>query len=151
MANRDGSIRRGVPTAVFWLLAIWIVVVLATLVWGVGNAESQLRSATRAALAERDGALAELQSALANQQETNTSLQTIINDLFQTVRGYADQQLAEQHAEIAATLYERCMEFLEAPIGRVAGFDTPFPYTLEHEYMPNAKRVLDAVRKTLEW
>jgi 2-oxoisovalerate dehydrogenase E1 component beta subunit len=54
-------------------------------------------------------------------------------------------------AELASTIYERCMEYLEAPIQRVAGFDTPFPYTLEHEYMPNASRVLDAVRKTLEW
>ena len=43
------------------------------------------------------------------------------------------------------------MEHLEAPIQRVTGFDTPFPYTLEHEYMPNADRVLAAIRTTLEW
>jgi hypothetical protein len=43
------------------------------------------------------------------------------------------------------------IEYLEAPILRVAGFDTPFPYTLEHEYMPNADRVLGAIRQTLEW
>ena len=29
---------------------------------------------------------------------------------------------------------------LEAPILRVTGFDTPFPYTLEHEYLPDADR-----------
>ena len=34
---------------------------------------------------------------------------------------------------------------LEAPIVRVTGLDTPFPYTLEHEYLPDADRVLDAV------
>lgn len=54
-------------------------------------------------------------------------------------------------AELVATLCERAMEYLEAPILRVTGFDTPFPYSLEHEYMPNADRVLTAVRKTLEW
>lgn len=54
-------------------------------------------------------------------------------------------------AELVATLCERAMEYLEAPIQRVAGFDTPFPYSLEHEYMPNADRVLGAVRKALEW
>lgn len=54
-------------------------------------------------------------------------------------------------AELVATICERALEHLEAPVVRVAGFDTPFPYTLEHEYMPNADRVLDAVRKTLEW
>ncbi len=54
-------------------------------------------------------------------------------------------------AELATTLYERCLANLEGPIERVCGFDTPFPYSLEHEYMPNADRVVGAVRKTLEW
>ena len=54
-------------------------------------------------------------------------------------------------AELVASIQERAMEYLEAPILRVAGLDTPFPYTLEHEYMPNADRVLGAIRKTLEW
>lgn len=54
-------------------------------------------------------------------------------------------------AELASSLYERCLAHLESPIERVCGFDTPFPYSLEHEYMPNADRVLGAIRKTLEW
>ena len=54
-------------------------------------------------------------------------------------------------AELIASIQERAIEYLEAPILRVTGFDTPFPYTLEHEYMPNAERVLIAIRKTLEW
>jgi pyruvate dehydrogenase E1 component beta subunit len=54
-------------------------------------------------------------------------------------------------AELIASIQERAMEHLEAPILRVTGFDTPFPYTLEHEYMPNADRVLAAIRQTLEW
>jgi pyruvate dehydrogenase E1 component beta subunit len=54
-------------------------------------------------------------------------------------------------AELVASIQERAMQHLEAPILRVAGFDTPFPYTLEHEYLPNADRVIGAVRQTLEW
>jgi 2-oxoisovalerate dehydrogenase E1 component beta subunit len=54
-------------------------------------------------------------------------------------------------AELVASIQERAMEHLEAPILRVAGFDTPFPYSLEHEYLPNPDRVLGAVRQTLEW
>jgi 2-oxoisovalerate dehydrogenase E1 component beta subunit len=54
-------------------------------------------------------------------------------------------------AELIASIQERAMEYLEAPIVRVTGFDTPFPYSLEHEYMPNPDRVLGAVRQTLEW
>jgi 2-oxoisovalerate dehydrogenase E1 component beta subunit len=54
-------------------------------------------------------------------------------------------------AELCSSLYERCLASIEAPIERVCGFDTPFPYSLEHEYMPNPERVLGAIRKTLEW
>jgi len=50
-------------------------------------------------------------------------------------------------AEIAAQIAERCLLHLEAPIVRVTGFDVPFPYALEEEYMPNANRVLNAIEK----
>jgi pyruvate dehydrogenase E1 component beta subunit len=53
--------------------------------------------------------------------------------------------------ELVASIQEHALDQLEAPILRVAGFDTPFPYTLEHEYLPNADRVLGAIRQTLEW
>ncbi len=49
-------------------------------------------------------------------------------------------------AELAALLQERCFLHLEAPITRVTGFDTPFPYTLENEYLPRAPRILRALR-----
>jgi pyruvate dehydrogenase E1 component beta subunit len=54
-------------------------------------------------------------------------------------------------AELIAAIQERAIEYLEAPILRVTGLDTPFPYSLEHEYLPNADRVVGAIRKTLEW
>ncbi len=54
-------------------------------------------------------------------------------------------------AELIASIQERAIEYLESPILRVTGLDTPFPYSLEHEYMPNADRVLTAIRQTLEW
>ena len=54
-------------------------------------------------------------------------------------------------AELIASIQERAIECLEAPILRVTGLDTPFPYSLEHEYLPNPDRVLGAIQKTLEW
>jgi pyruvate dehydrogenase E1 component beta subunit len=54
-------------------------------------------------------------------------------------------------AELIASIQERAIEYLEAPIIRVTGADTPFPYSLEHEYLPTADRVINAIRKTLEW
>jgi pyruvate dehydrogenase E1 component beta subunit len=50
-------------------------------------------------------------------------------------------------AELSALIQERCFLHLEAPITRVTGFDTPFPYTLENEYLPRAPRILQAIRK----
>jgi pyruvate dehydrogenase E1 component beta subunit len=54
-------------------------------------------------------------------------------------------------AELAATIQEKAILHLEAPILRVTGFDTPFPYTLEHEYLPDANRILDAVERVLNF
>jgi 2-oxoisovalerate dehydrogenase E1 component beta subunit len=52
-------------------------------------------------------------------------------------------------AELAASIQEHALLHLEAPILRVTGFDTPFPYTLESEYLPDKDRVLDAVTKVI--
>lgn len=48
-------------------------------------------------------------------------------------------------SELSALIVEEAILSLEAPIVRVTGFDTPFPYTLEHVYMPDAERVALAV------
>jgi pyruvate dehydrogenase E1 component beta subunit len=49
--------------------------------------------------------------------------------------------------ELAAIVAEKALEYLSAPIIRVTGFDTPFPYTLEDVYMPDADRVMRAILK----
>jgi 2-oxoisovalerate dehydrogenase E1 component beta subunit len=54
-------------------------------------------------------------------------------------------------AELSALIQERCFVHLEAPIDRVTGFDTPFPYTLENEYLPRAPRILKAVRDVVAY
>ncbi len=54
-------------------------------------------------------------------------------------------------AELVALTQERCFLRLEAPAVRVTGFDTPFPYTLENEYLPRAPRILDAIRRTVRF
>ena len=54
-------------------------------------------------------------------------------------------------AEIAATIAEKAILNLEAPIVRVTGLDTPFPYTLESEYLPDADRILDAVERVVNF
>ena len=49
-------------------------------------------------------------------------------------------------AEISARIMERCFLHLEAPVQRVAGFDTIMPYyKLELDYMPDAARIGRAI------
>jgi pyruvate/2-oxoglutarate/acetoin dehydrogenase E1 component len=49
-------------------------------------------------------------------------------------------------AEIASRIMERCFLHLEAPVQRVAGFDTIMPYyKLELDYMPDAARIGRAI------
>jgi len=55
-------------------------------------------------------------------------------------------------AELAAILAERAILDLQAPVLRVTGYDVPYPYwTIEDAYMPSVERVVDAVRKLLQF
>ncbi|HZU83202.1 MAG TPA: alpha-ketoacid dehydrogenase subunit beta [Polyangiaceae bacterium] len=48
-------------------------------------------------------------------------------------------------AELVALVNEKAFLSLEAPPARVCGFDTPFPYALEMDYLPLAGRILPAI------
>ena len=55
-------------------------------------------------------------------------------------------------AEIAATIAERAMLELEAPVVRVTGYDTAVPFArTEMEYVPSEKRIMDGVNKVLKF
>jgi 2-oxoisovalerate dehydrogenase E1 component beta subunit len=54
-------------------------------------------------------------------------------------------------AELVSLVTERAFDRLEAPPVRVCGFDTPFPYTLEMDYLPLAHRILPAVVETVRY
>ena len=55
-------------------------------------------------------------------------------------------------AEIASRIMEECFLHLEAPVQRVAGFDTIMPYyKLELEYLPDAERIGLAVDEALAY
>jgi 2-oxoisovalerate dehydrogenase E1 component beta subunit len=53
-------------------------------------------------------------------------------------------------AELVATLQRECFWHLEAPIERVAGWDTPYPHAFEWEYFPGRKRIAAALHAVLE-
>ncbi|MBY5985291.1 alpha-ketoacid dehydrogenase subunit beta [Halomonas sp. DP5Y7-2] len=53
--------------------------------------------------------------------------------------------------EIAATIQERCFLYLESPIRRVTGLDTPFPLILEKEYLPDHLKIYEAITASLHY
>ncbi len=54
-------------------------------------------------------------------------------------------------AEVVAQIQERALYFLEAPVGRVTGWDAVFPLRrAERHYLPSAARIVRAAEATLE-
>jgi pyruvate dehydrogenase E1 component beta subunit len=54
-------------------------------------------------------------------------------------------------AEIIATVQEEAFWSLEAPVGRVTAYDTPYPIaSIEEYYIPTAERVLAGIRQVAE-
>ncbi len=54
-------------------------------------------------------------------------------------------------SEVAATISEEVMDSLLAPPLRVTGFDTPYPYAQDREYLPGPNRILKAVQRVLDY
>jgi 2-oxoisovalerate dehydrogenase E1 component beta subunit len=53
-------------------------------------------------------------------------------------------------AELAALIQKHCFYDLEAPIERIAGWDTPYPHAQEWDYFPSPSRVTSAMIRVLE-
>ena len=56
-------------------------------------------------------------------------------------------------AEVAALIAEECFEYLDAPVRRLGGLDTPVPFSppLEQAYRPDADRIAAASRDLDAW
>lgn len=81
-------------------------------------------------------------------------IETIISSVKKTGRAvvvYEANKTGGFGAEISALIAERAIEYLEGPVLRVAGLDTPYPYTWEHVYMPDPRRILEAIEKVVNF
>jgi 2-oxoisovalerate dehydrogenase E1 component beta subunit len=75
-------------------------------------------------------------------------IQTIIDSVKRTGRLVVVHEAPKTcgfGAELVSLVVERAFYHLEAPPVRVTGFDTPFPYSLEMEYLPLSHRILPAL------
>lgn len=53
--------------------------------------------------------------------------------------------------EVAYVIQEQGFDFLTAPVGQVAGFDTPYPYVQDKIYLPGPNRIVAACVKALNY
>ena len=54
-------------------------------------------------------------------------------------------------AELSATVGEKALLHLQAPVTRITGFDTPFPYSREEDYLPGIERIRNGLREIVEF
>jgi pyruvate dehydrogenase E1 component beta subunit len=115
--------------------------------WGAMTLET-LRAAT---LLEAEGVSADLID-LATLSPIDS--ETILHSVARTGRLVIVHEAARNAglgAEIAALVAEHGLFDLHAPIQRVAGYDTIMPlFKQEHEYIPSAQRIIDAVHAILD-
>ncbi len=80
-------------------------------------------------------------------------VETICNSVRKTGRcvvAHEATRFSGFGAELLAVVQEECFWDLEAPIQRVAGWDTPYPHAFEWEYFPGPKRVALAIKAVME-
>ncbi|MFO7273485.1 MAG: alpha-ketoacid dehydrogenase subunit beta [Bacillota bacterium] len=77
-------------------------------------------------------------------------LDTIIHSVKKTGRAVVVSEAPRTggfHSELVALINDHALEYLEAPVARVTGFDVPMPYLLSEDlYIPDAGRVLEAMQ-----
>jgi 2-oxoisovalerate dehydrogenase E1 component beta subunit len=80
--------------------------------------------------------------------------ETVVNSVLKTGRLVINHEAPLTSgfgAEIAATIQEQCFLYLESPIMRVCGLDTPFPLIHEKEYMPDHLKTYEAIKRSVNY
>ncbi len=81
-------------------------------------------------------------------------IETVVNSVTKTGRLIVSQEApitAGFASEIAATIQKECFLHLESPIGRVCGMDTPYPLSLEKEYVADHLKVYEAIKNSINY
>ncbi|MCB1845666.1 MAG: alpha-ketoacid dehydrogenase subunit beta, partial [Halioglobus sp.] len=79
-----------------------------------------------------------------------TTLVDSVNKTGRCLIAHEATRFSGYGSELAATIQEHCFWNLEAPIERVAGWDTPYPHAFEWQYFPGQKRIAAGIRKVME-
>ncbi len=80
--------------------------------------------------------------------------ETVLNEVARIGRAVLvseETHTAGFMAEVAATIAEEVLDSLLAPPLRVTGYDIPYPYAQDREYLPGPNRILHAVQRALDY
>jgi 2-oxoisovalerate dehydrogenase E1 component beta subunit len=102
------------------------------------------------AAAEEVGVDAEIIDVRSLSPLDTATLSESVNKTGRCLVAHEATRFAGYGAELAARIQKDCFYNLEAPIGRVAGWDTPYPHAFEWQYFPGKKRVANGIRKMME-
>jgi pyruvate dehydrogenase E1 component beta subunit len=104
-----------------------------------------------AVLAEEHGISAEV---LDLRSLVPLDIETIVASVEKTGRAVVVQEAplsAGFASEVVATICDEAFYALEAPVGRVSGYDVPYPVgLLEDRYVPDVERIVDGVRRVCD-
>jgi 2-oxoisovalerate dehydrogenase E1 component beta subunit len=81
-------------------------------------------------------------------------IETVVNSVQKTGRALVSHEAPLTGgfgSEVAATIQERCFLYLESPVMRAAGLDTPFPLVHEKYYVPDAVKCFEMIKKTVNY
>jgi 2-oxoisovalerate dehydrogenase E1 component beta subunit len=102
------------------------------------------------AAAEEVGVDAEIIDVRSLSPLDTVTLTDSVNKTGRCLVAHEATRFAGYGAELAARIQKDCFYNLEAPIGRIAGWDTPYPHAFEWQYFPGKKRVMNGIRKMME-
>ena len=80
--------------------------------------------------------------------------ETVINSIKKTGRCIVTHEAPITcgfGAELAAKVQEEAFDYLEAPVRRVCGYDTPFPLVFEPLYLPDNRKLFEAIKESVNY
>lgn len=80
--------------------------------------------------------------------------ETVINSIKKTGRCIVTHEAPITcgfGAELSSKIQEKAFNYLEAPVKRICGYDTPFPLVYEPMYMPDRHKILDGIREVVNY
>ncbi len=78
------------------------------------------------------------------------TLTASVNKTGRCLVAHEATRFAGYGAELVARIQKECFWNLEAPVGRIAGWDTPYPHAFEWQYFPGKKRMIAGIEKMME-